>query len=148
MRGAETSSRTKQKPGRNEKEKYRVKLNLWTSITQDWATGHVGLQLLASMRSVFQGNSFRSRWCRSEKAEINFTLVSPFPFAPRCCETIMIKIGFPWSDSSRNQESIDRMKNPQPFSARATFRYPFSHSHTGILICKLGRSERNNWRNQ
>lgn len=33
---------------RNRAEKKReisVKLNLWTSITQDWATGHVGLQL-------------------------------------------------------------------------------------------------------
>lgn len=31
---------------REKKQRNIGKINLWTSITQDWATGHVGLQLL------------------------------------------------------------------------------------------------------
>ena len=68
--------------------------------------GHVvGLQLLAKLkknRKVCRTSLIQSRWCWIG-VEINFTLVS-FLFIRK---TIMIKIGFSWSDFafiSRNQE--------------------------------------------
>lgn len=52
-----------------------AKLNLYTSITQDWATGHVGLQLAAEAKKTFKKSPIESRWCWIGVREINFTLV-------------------------------------------------------------------------
>jgi hypothetical protein len=94
------SSETLSKAGNNNKsreEEKSVKLNLWTSITQDWATGHVGLQLLFFPFSRFFKESEGIRENRnldSGVAKINFTR-----FCSRFIrKTIVIKIGFSWSD--------------------------------------------------
>lgn len=137
-------------PLRTEKS---VKLNLWTSITQVWATGHVGLQLSScfeireqQLKENPSAISIQSRWCWIKSQEINFTLVSLFcPFLTLAVwKTIMIKIGFSSSDSFAKSRSIERESSLSP---RISLFYwggnLLSMGHSTIPFSLLDRIQKN-----